>query len=87
MYVFVYLYVRVWEVLSCFPIFALLWHTSQLYSSSGKVVSGYKVTRRGHMDEWQLIGKMDPQLPQMFYPVEEDMVIRSGDTVVSGAPG
>lgn len=46
-------------------------------------MSGYKVTRKGYVDNWQLIGKKDPQLPQMFYPVISDLVIHKGDTVVS----
>ena len=32
----------------------------------GKVVSGWRVR---NMSQWDLIGKRDPQLPQMFYPV------------------
>ncbi|KAK8388874.1 hypothetical protein O3P69_020670 [Scylla paramamosain] len=59
--------------------FAFRTHTHAL----GRVVSGYKVSRQGYTDRWQLIGKMDPQLPQMFYPVAEDMVIRKGDTVAA----
>lgn len=49
----------------------------------GRVVSGYKVTRRNNVDEWTLIGKRDPQLPQMFYPVANNITLTKGDTVVS----
>ena len=47
---------------------------------SGKVVSGWRVKNRS---EWDLIGKQDPQLPQMFYPVEKEMEIKQGDTVAA----
>ena len=34
--------------------------------------------------DWTLIGKADPQLPQMFYPVEDsEMIIRNGDTIAA----
>ncbi|XP_045609532.1 peptidylglycine alpha-hydroxylating monooxygenase isoform X2 [Procambarus clarkii] len=59
--------------------FAFRTHTHAL----GRVVSGYKVTRKGYADEWELIGKKDPQLPQMFYPVAKDLVLRKGDTVAA----
>lgn len=45
----------------------------------GKVVSGYRI-RDG---EWTLIGKKDPQLPQMFYNVQNDLIIEKGDTVAA----
>ena len=32
--------------------------------------------------QWTLIGKMDPQLPQMFYPVLENVTITTGDIIV-----
>ena len=52
------------------------------------MVAGYKVSRQGGDDRWELIGKKDPQLPQMFYPVADPaMTIRKGDTVVSGVRG
>lgn len=51
------------------------------------MVSGYKVTRKGFSDEWELIGKKDPQLPQMFYPVASDLTLTKGDTVVRGRRG
>lgn len=50
---------------------------------TGRVVSGYKVTRVNRKDEWKLIGKQDPQLPQMFYPVANNLTLTRGDTVVS----
>ena len=50
---------------------------------TGRVVSGYKVTRDGSKDKWQLIGKKDPQLPQMFYPVDNELTLKKGDNVVS----
>lgn len=47
----------------------------------GKVVSGWKVSGN---DKWDLIGKRDPQLPQMFYPVEnKSLTISSGDHIAS----
>ena len=57
--------------------FAFRTHTHSL----GRVVSGWRVTK--DMD-WTLIGKADPQLPQMFYPVEDsEMIIRNGDTIAA----
>ena len=57
--------------------FAFRTHTHAL----GRVVSGWKVTRNM---EWSLIGKADPQLPQMFYPVEDkEMILRKGDTIAA----
>jgi len=57
--------------------FAFRTHTHAL----GRVVSGWKVSPNM---EWSLIGKKDPQLPQMFYPVEDsDMVFRRGDTLAA----
>lgn len=32
---------------------------------------------------WDLLGKQDPLLPQMFYPVEGDLTLRKGDTVAA----
>ena len=52
--------------------------------SPGRVVSGYKINKD---HEWILLGKKDPQLPQMFYPVAKDAAnttITKGDRVVSG---
>lgn len=56
--------------------FAFRTHTH----ASGKVVAGYRV-RDG---EWSLIGKHNPQEPQMFYPVSNtDLVIRQNDYVAA----
>ena len=56
--------------------FAYRVHTHGL----GRVVSGWRV--RNYSD-WKLIGKQDPQLPQMFYPTETELVVRKGDTVAA----
>ena len=57
--------------------FAFRTHTHAL----GRVVSGWKVTPDM---EWSLIGKKDPQLPQMFYPVDDSsMILENGDTVAA----
>lgn len=57
--------------------FAFRVHTHSL----GRVVSGWKVSR--NMD-WTLLGREDPQLPQMFYPVHDDTVtLTSGDRIAS----
>ena len=48
--------------------------------SLGEVVSGYRV-RDG---DWAEIGRISPQLPEMFYNVQnEDLTIESGDILVS----
>lgn len=54
-----------------------------MWKTLGRVVSGYKVQRINRKDEWTLIGKQDPQLPQMFYPVANNLTLTKGDTVVS----
>lgn len=59
--------------------FAFRTHTHAL----GRVVSGYKVVRNNRKDQWTLIGKQDPQLPQMFYPVANNMTLAKGDTVAA----
>ena len=47
----------------------------------GKVVSGFRVRDRS---KWDLIGKRDPQQPQMFYPIKDDkMVINKGDILAA----
>jgi len=57
--------------------FAFRTHTHAL----GRVVSGWKVTKDM---EWTLIGKKDPQLPQMFYPVTDpSMTLSRGDTIAA----
>jgi len=56
--------------------FAFRTHTHQ----RGKVVSGYLV-RNG---QWSLIGKKNPMLPQMFYPVaDSDLVVRKDDILAA----
>lgn len=57
--------------------FAFRTHTHKL----GQVVSGYRVDRDS--GEWQLIGKGNPQLPQMFYPIHEPLSVREGDVVAA----
>ena len=47
---------------------------------SGKVVSGWRVRDKNN---WKLIGKKDPMLPQMFYPIETEMTVRKGDTIAA----
>ncbi|XP_055924224.1 peptidylglycine alpha-hydroxylating monooxygenase-like [Argiope bruennichi] len=57
--------------------FAFRTHTHAL----GKVVSGYKVDKDG---KWHLIGKHNPQEPQMFYPVKDSkLIIDYGDIVAA----
>jgi len=57
--------------------FAFRTHTHSL----GRVVSGWKVTKNM---EWSLIGKKNPQMPQMFYPVaDSSMTLSRGDTIAS----
>ncbi|XP_035211350.1 peptidylglycine alpha-hydroxylating monooxygenase-like isoform X2 [Stegodyphus dumicola] len=47
----------------------------------GKVVSGYKIDKSGN---WTLIGKRNPQDPQMFYPVEDkNLTIGYGDIMAT----
>lgn len=55
--------------------FAFRTHTH----SHGRVVSGYRV--RGK--QWTLIGVGNPQLPQMFYPVNNSATVRPGDWVAA----
>lgn len=48
----------------------------------GVVISGYKWNQNSR--KWDQIGKMDPKLPEMFYPVDtQDLVIRNGDQLVA----
>ena len=51
------------------------------------MVSGWKVQYKDGGYQWTLIGKMNPQLPQMFYPVLEDITLTKGDIVVRAASG
>ena len=43
-------------------------------------MSGWRVRDKSN---WKLIGKKSPQLPQMFYPVDNEMIIRKGDIVAA----
>jgi peptidylglycine monooxygenase len=57
--------------------FAFRVHTHSL----GRAVSGWKVTPNM---EWTLLGKEDPQLPQMFWPINDDTIIlNDGDTLAT----
>ena len=57
--------------------FAFRTHTHEL----GTVVSGWKVSPDM---KWTLLGKMDPQMPQMFYPVADNTTtISNGDRIAS----
>merc|ERR1711874_271300 len=57
--------------------FAFRTHTHSL----GKVVSGWKVSEGA---KWDLIGKKDPQKPQMFYPVaDSSLTLTKGDVVAA----
>jgi len=57
--------------------FAFRTHTHSL----GKVVSGWKVE---NSNSWTLIGKQDPQKPQMFYPINNPgLTLTKGDTVAA----
>ncbi|KAL4713924.1 hypothetical protein ACJJTC_015578 [Scirpophaga incertulas] len=58
--------------------FAFRTHTHGL----GKLVAGYVVRRDESGDVWQLIGKKDPQLPQMFYPAVSTPV-KPGDVLAA----
>lgn len=53
-------------------------------SHIGKVVAGYRVrTSRNGVQKWDLLGKRDPLTPQMFYPIENNVTVESGDILVS----
>ncbi|XP_060091621.1 peptidyl-glycine alpha-amidating monooxygenase isoform X3 [Heteronotia binoei] len=56
-------------------LFAYRVHTHRL----GQVVSGYRI-RDG---QWTLIGRQSPQLPQAFYPVENPVEVKYGDTLAA----
>lgn len=63
--------------------FAYRTHTHKL----GKVNSGYLVRNDpiiGDADQtWTEIGRRSPQLPQMFYPVGQNMTIQKGDILAA----
>lgn len=56
-------------------VFAYRVHTHHL----GKVVSGYRVRN----EQWTLIGRQSPQLPQAFYPVEHPVDVSFGDILAA----
>ena len=57
--------------------FAFRTHAHKL----GRVVSGFLISPERH---WTLIGRHNPQKPQMFYPVKsKDMVIHQNDVVAA----
>lgn len=57
--------------------FAFRVHTHQL----GTAVSGWKVSPNM---QWSLLGIDDPQLPQMFNPVDDDsLILTGGDRIAS----
>ncbi|XP_026721472.1 peptidyl-glycine alpha-amidating monooxygenase isoform X6 [Athene cunicularia] len=56
-------------------LFAYRVHTHRL----GKVVSGYRVRN----DQWTLIGRQSPQLPQAFYPVEHPVDVSYDDILAA----
>jgi len=50
----------------------------------GKVVAGYRVKNINKEEQkWDLLGKRDPMTPQMFYPIENNITVESGDILVS----
>ncbi|XP_075969155.1 peptidylglycine-alpha-hydroxylating monooxygenase [Anticarsia gemmatalis] len=59
--------------------FAFRTHTHAL----GVVVTGYVVRQDASGDIWTLIGKKNPQLPQMFYPVVNTKPIRRDDVLAA----
>lgn len=55
-------------------------HTHQL----GKVVSGFRVRNDTGKQVWTLLGKKNPLLPQMFYPVvDKSVTIKKGDILAA----
>ncbi|CAG9581176.1 unnamed protein product [Danaus chrysippus] len=59
--------------------FAFRPHTHSL----GTEVSGYVVRRASTGDEWRLLGRRDPQEPQMFYPVDDMDPIKKNDVLAA----
>ncbi|XP_051168107.1 peptidylglycine alpha-hydroxylating monooxygenase [Leptopilina boulardi] len=57
--------------------FAYRVHTHSL----GRVVSGYVI--KAKTNEWIELGKMDPQKPQMFYPIHNKNPIHQNDTLAA----
>ena len=61
--------------------FSNIFKTILISTILGKVVSGWRVQNMSH---WDLIGKRDPQKPQMFYPVaDEKVTLKPGDVVAA----
>ena len=56
--------------------FAFRVHTHEL----GTAVSGWKVSPDM---KWTLLGKRDPQLPQMFYPIADNTTMTNGDRLAT----
>lgn len=47
-------------------------------------MAGYRVrTNDRGLQKWDLLGKRDPLTPQMFYPIENNVTVESGDILVS----
>jgi peptidylglycine monooxygenase len=59
--------------------FAFRTHAHKL----GLVNSGYRVRGRNDEQEWTEIGRRSPQLPQMFYPIKNNIPIVRGDYVAA----
>ena len=55
--------------------FAFRTHAHKL----GKLNSGYLISKNNEgVSTWQEIGRRSPQLPQMFYPVNNNVTIKKG---------
>jgi hypothetical protein len=52
-------------------------------NSSGLVNSGYRIRGKNDDQKWTEIGRRSPQLPQMFYPTQNDVTIEQGDYVAA----
>ncbi|XP_033125194.1 probable peptidylglycine alpha-hydroxylating monooxygenase 1 [Anneissia japonica] len=55
--------------------FAYRVHTHKL----GRVVSGYRIRNQ----QWEEIGRRDPQKPEMFYPITKNMTVERGDILAA----
>jgi len=53
------------------------------YLTKGLVNSAYRVRGEDDDQEWTEIGRRSPQLPQMFYPTQNDVTIKQGDYVAA----
>jgi len=53
------------------------------YLTIGLVNSAYRVRGEDDDQEWTEIGRRSPQLPQMFYPTQNDVTIKQGDYVAA----